>query len=316
MKIKNIFNKSDCFGICVYSGNKLSFREIDKNELVYQRKIKNVCGINASIVQADPFLFVKGDTLYLFFELEKSLGVGVISMVKTKDLKIWSKPVVVLKEVCHLSFPSVFEDNGVVYMVPETNNIDSVRLYKADNDELTSFSYYRTLASLKRDDSIVYNLCDSHIYKKDNVYYLFSSYWQNWKYKLNLYYSDDLLNGEFKLHPMSPICVDNEYGRCGGSVLSVNGNDYRISQKCVNSYGENLSAIKINEISKETYKETVAEHDIIDRDNPIFKGGSHQLSIVKFNGKYVYTVDFKELRFSWSRNLYFLCKSIMKKLKK
>ena len=42
-------------------------------------------------------------------------------MVSTDDLKHWTKPISILNdEGTHFSFPYVFEDNGSVYMIPET----------------------------------------------------------------------------------------------------------------------------------------------------------------------------------------------------
>ena len=71
---------------------------------------------NASVILADPFLFVKGDTLYLFYEhLTKWFGTGRICMRSTKDLEIWTEEVDVLVEPFHLSFPFVFEENGKVH---------------------------------------------------------------------------------------------------------------------------------------------------------------------------------------------------------
>ena len=77
---------------------------------------------------------MKDNELYLFYELQHWDDPGCIAMIKTKDLKVWSKPQMVLKEPFHLSFPFVFEDQGVIYMIPESQEDDSIRLYCANDD--------------------------------------------------------------------------------------------------------------------------------------------------------------------------------------
>ena len=66
-------------------------------------------------------------------------------MTSTIDLKHWTKPLVVLKEKFHLSFPWVFTDAGKVYMVPETGTDGSIRVYEATDDTLTRWKLKRKL---------------------------------------------------------------------------------------------------------------------------------------------------------------------------
>ena len=138
-------------------------------------------------------------------------------MIKTRDTIHWSEPVIVLQEPFHLSFPLVFEEDDQVYMIPESEENDSIRLYRANGD-LTSFSYVRTLLFQERVEGLKCNFVDSHVYKKDGLFYLFTSFMKDWKTTQELYVSDSLLEGVFKKHPSSPLCISHESGRTG-SVL-------------------------------------------------------------------------------------------------
>ena len=298
---ERIFKKNEDFGIAVYESDLFSFDHIQDQRLILKRDIDSVWWKwKPMLTQAYPFLFVKGDTLYLFLE-KVYAGIrewGRIAMVKTTDLVHWSEPVDVLSLSYHLSFPFVFEDNGIVYMIPESNEADAVCLYQA-NDDLTEFALVRKLVEQPRTKDICFNYCDSHILKKDGVYYLFTSVSYRWKYDLELYYSDDLLKGEFQKHPMSPVCQGNEYGRCGGSVIYLDDNYYRITQDCHARYGENVSVMKIDDISKENYLEVLYKRNIFKTGSNLYRDGVHQLNIVKFQGKYIYAADFQHLEWSW-----------------
>ena len=299
--IDKIFKKNEDFGIAVYESDLFSFDNIQDLHLILKRDIDSIWWKwKPLLVQADPFLFVKNGTLYLFYEqlYSGNFEKGRIAMTKTSDLIHWTNPVVVLSQSYHLSFPFVFEDEGEVYMIPESNESDTICLYRA-NDDLTGFSFVRKLVEQTRTKDICFNYCDSHILKKDGIYYLFTSVSYNWKYNLELFYTDDLLNGEFIKHSMSPVCQGNEFGRCGGSIIHLDDSYYRITQDCHARYGENVSIIKIDEISSQDYKESIFKHNIFFIGNKLFRDGVHQLNIVKFKNKYIYAVDFQHLEWSW-----------------
>lgn len=307
-----IFKKNEDFGIAVYSSNQFGFDNIQGHPLVLKRDIDSIWWKwKPCLTQADPFLFVKDDTLYLFFEkvYAGKREWGRLAMTKTTDLVHWSEPVDVLSLSYHLSFPFVFEDNGVVYMIPETNEADSVCLYQA-NENLTQFTFVRKLVEQPRTKDICFNYSDSHILKKDGVYYLFTSVSYNWKYDLELYYADNLLTGEFKKHPKSPVCQGNEYGRCGGSIVHLDEHYYRITQDCHARYGENVSVMEVLHISKDDYAENLFKRNIFKTGCEPYRDGVHQLSIVKFKGKYIYATDFQHLEWSWYQGMSWLLRHL------
>lgn len=306
--LDRLFRKEGAFAAALFASEEPSLGVFNEDNLVYKLEISGLWKIKPVLFQADPFLFVKDDTLYLFYELQHWDDPGVIAMVKTRDLVSWTDPVIVLRQPYHLSFPYVFEDDGVVYMVPESQESDAVHLFRADNDDLTYFSKVRTLLHQERTAGIHYNLNDSHIFKGNvnsekgivNRYFLFTSYQKDWMYYQELYVTDDLLHGEFTRHPCSPICVSNEYGRNGGSLIDFDGRLLRVTQDCHADYGDNVSLMEITRLSETEYEERLFRRNVLPV-NAIFRDGGHQLNIARFKGRYVYAADYKQKRWAWFR---------------
>lgn len=247
---------------------------------------------NATVILADPFLFVKGDTLYLFYEhLDKWFGTGRLCMRATKDLTKWTEEVDVLVEPFHLSFPYVFEDRGKVYMLPETGGNKSIRLYEADDDTLTQ---WKLVKKLKDVEGPWY---DSVIYKKDGKYYLFTGSDDNVQQEEHLFVSDNLM-GPYLEHPMSPIYVGRDGGRNAGSIIEHGGKLYRPVQECIGSYGEQTSVMEIMTLTPTEYKELLYKKNIINTTIPPYKYGGHQWNQVEFLGKRVVATDYREKNYN------------------
>lgn len=298
--VDRLWKKEGAFAVALFADKHFSLDVLDEEHLILKHHIKGLWRPKPLLYQADSFLFVKGEELFLFYEMQHWDNPGVIAMRKTKDLRSWTEPVVVLRQPFHLSFPYVFEDGGTVYMIPESQESDAIHLFRADNDELTSFYKVRTLLYQERKDGIHYNYNDSHIYKKDDVYYLFTSYQKNWMYYQELFVSDDLLQGEFIRHPKSPICISNEFGRNGGSLIQHDGRLLRVTQDCHTDYGDNVSLMEIDVLTSDDYREHVYRRNVLP-DNNIFREGGHQLNVVRFKEQYVYATDYKQNCWAWYR---------------
>ena len=303
-----LYRKDVTFTTALFASDRLAMDVFDEQHLILKFPLTGLWKPKPRRFQADPFLFVKDDELYLFYELQHWDDPGCIAMMKTKDLKTWTNPQIVLSEHFHLSFPYVFEDHGEIYMIPESQENDSIRLYKA-NENLTSFCYVRTLLKQDRTKDMNFCLNDSHVYFKDGKYYLFTSYQKDWTYYQELYVSDNLLSGTFVRHPQSPICLSNEYGRNGGSLIDYHGRLLRVTQDCHRDYGDNVSLMEISKMDEDNYEETLFMRNMFPQNN-IFVDGGHQLNILQFMGKYIYATDYKVNKWTW----YQLYVSVMSKM--
>ncbi|UKK50384.1 hypothetical protein L6472_10165 [Prevotella sp. E13-17] len=286
----------ECFKIQL-----LSFRDSDdifnlkKGRPIYKIDcLSPYCVPNPTLIEADPFLFVKGETLYLFYEHKLWQDPGVLNMVCTKDLKHWSKPVTVLKEPYHLSFPWVFEEDGRIYMIPETGAGHEIRLYEATDADLTRFELVKVLMKEPFDKSFVMHYADNCIYKKGGIYYLFTQVqYEDGINTLELYISNSIM-GEYRPHPSSPIQHSQKLGRNAGCLLELNGKLLRFSQDCVVRYGDNVHVSEITEISPTGYKELLVKENIIPTDDRFYINGGHQFNAVQFKDQWIVATDAKE----------------------
>jgi hypothetical protein len=193
---------------------------------------------------ADPFLFQHDGILYLFYELILDSSPQAVLAVSTynEEQQSWDFHSVVLDEPFHLSYPYVFRSDDDIFMIPETKQAASVRLYRAI-DFPSKWQLERTLIQDKKyvDSSIVY---------WQGYFYLFSSR----KRKLHLYYSATL-DGDWQLHPKSPLKRWN-YARCGGRILDHEGRLIRFAQEQAKGYAMGVRRYEITELSTTKYKET------------------------------------------------------------
>ncbi len=308
--IKDLFKKRDgIYAIQLFSNKCLTLEDFDESHLIFRMEINKLWKSKPILFRADPFLLLHNDELYLFYELQRGFDHGEIYMMKTTDLKHWSEPIVVLKEPFHLSFPFVFEYKGDVYMIPESEEANQVRLYKGNKD-LTSFEFCRVLIEQEREEGINCNYVDSHLYRKNEKIYLFTSYMKNWEMKQEIYVTDDLLHGVFERHVCSPICTSHEFGRNGGSIINIKEKIFRVSQDCHKVYGENVSLHEITDINDTVYKEKLYKRNIYSH-NKLFPDGGHHLNILLYKGQYIYATDYKQNKWTW----FHLYQSFYKSLK-
>ena len=269
--------------------------DIKKGDVVHEIKcLKPIIDINPTIIVADPFLFVHKGILFLFYERKKLSSPGEIMMTCTKDLESWSKPIVVLKENFHLSYPFVFQDNGRIYMVPESGEDGSIRLYESINDQLSEFRFIKKIIEQNEMEEIIMGYGDSSIYKKDGVYYLMTMLQYDKPINtLELFISDNLF-GPYKKHVCSPVEISQKIGRNAGSWIEYDGKLLRVSQDCTNRYGDNVNVSEITNLSPSSYEERIILENILPKRLSFYKEGGHQFNMVKFKGKWIVATDAKE----------------------
>lgn len=289
--------KLECFKIRILQGDSSHKWEIQHLKPIFDILCDHwPVSLNPITIVADPFLFVHNNRLFLFYEKKRNYSPGVICMTSTEDLVNWSKPIVVLEEEFHLSYPFVFEDAGRVFLIPESSDVGDIRLYMAENDELSHFSFYKTLVSKDVVDTEI-GYADSSVFKKDGVYYLITSIEKGRNSRNNilcLFWADNLF-GPYTEHPCSPVCSSPRYGRNGGSFYEDDcGNLFRFAQDCENRYGDNIHVFQIKTLSTCDYEECLLSSNLIPHNIPFYREGGHQLSIVSFKNRMVIATDAKE----------------------
>lgn len=282
----NVFVRN--FNICIVEKERGDVFSTKGKVVLDLKSCTSLFAANAPSILADPFLFIHNGELYLFYEHQDKWvgGKGRICMRKTKDLQVWSQEFNVLEEPFHLSFPNIFEEDGKIYMLPETGGGNFVGLYEPISEDLTKWKRCSVLI----DDSSKWY--DSTICKVGDYYYLFTGHDNEIEQVQHLFVSSRI-DGPYKEHPMSPIAIGRDRGRNAGQVFFYNGSYYRPVQVCDNSYGEQVNIMRIDEISPTDYKESLFLRNVIDDNNSLFNDGGHQFHQVEFNDHLVLALDYR-----------------------
>jgi hypothetical protein len=232
--------------IGIYSGESPFDFDPDQNRRNPILKAEDVTDVSAKFV-ADPFLVQEQSTWYLFFEVyNNATQQGDLAVATSTNARSWKYQQIVLDEPFHLSYPYVFKWQDDYYLIPETFETNSIRLYKAVNFP-TQWSFVETLVDGK-------DFVDPSIAYFNDRWWLFSATTSN--DTLYLFYADDLI-GPWQEHRESPIVnQDNHMARSSGRMLVYQDQLYRYTMDVNPSVGTHqVWAYWITDISPTTYAE-------------------------------------------------------------
>lgn len=248
----------DTWSISIYAGtNPYEFsphQELVKTTVLTKSDITDV---PADFV-ADPFMVHNNNVWYMFFEiLNASSKQGDIGLATSTDGINWKYEQIVLDEPFHLSYPYVFKWNESYYMIPESVEANSIRLYKAD--------VFPTKWRLV-DDLITGKYLDPSIIFKDGKWWLYAL--KDWD-SLTLHYADNP-TGPWTGHPKNPLVKgDKNISRPGGRMIDYDDKIIRFVQDGDPSYGNAVRVFQVDEITTTSYK----DHEITNY--PILKASGN-----------------------------------------
>tara|TARA_B100001142_G_C14310029_1_gene646274 strand:- start:1103 stop:1990 length:888 start_codon:yes stop_codon:yes gene_type:complete len=197
---------------------------------------------------ADPFIFKYKNKNYVFFEnysyitKKGKISCGLIkkgNLVKISD---------VLDLDYHLSFPYIFEENGIIYLMPEASGNNRLEIFRCiefpNKWELHSTAFENEKVA----DAFFFN-------DKNNDKWLFVNKKANIKNiqldsELYIYRVDSLSLKKIEPHKQNPVIINSALARNGGSIFSYGNDIYRPSQ--ANIRGDYGKALNINKIEKLT----------------------------------------------------------------
>ena len=249
-------NREMDWSISIYDGN--DFRDLQPTSVVKNPVIsrKDVTDLFAVFV-ADPFMVrVNADWLMFFEVFSQKRQKGELAFARSKDGYNWDYQQIILAEDFHLSYPYVFESESNWYMIPESCEANSVRLYKAKNFP-DKWEFVSEILVGSR-------FVDASILNFDGIWWLFVGVEPTDGTACNLlklYYADSLV-GDWVEHPMSPIVRDNlEISRPAGRIRQIDDRLIRFAQDCSVTYGYNVTPIGIDVLTKDDYAESKLQTD-------------------------------------------------------
>jgi hypothetical protein len=212
----------------------------------------NVLGDPGHRFYADPFpVKWQGRTFVFFEDLDHRLGKGIISAVEFDANGPVANVVPVLEEPWHLSYPFLIEDNGELWMIPESSAHRDVPLYKCIRFPDKWERHSTLLSGLE--------LADVTITRHNGLYYLFGA-WRDgtggYSDTLAIYYADQLF-GPWLPHASNPVLMDRASVRPAGNFVNINGRLWRPVQDCSNGYGRALGLAEVLELTPTKYRQVV-----------------------------------------------------------
>lgn len=200
---------------------------------------------------ADPHVVQVGDRYFVFIEeLEFGASKGRIAVIEIDNDGRASSARTVLEEDHHLSYPFVFEHDGDLLMIPESSERRTIDLYRA-----TSFPDRWTFVEHLMTDL---HAVDATVFRERDRWWLFASVTVHrgaHSGELNLYSSEQLTGGAWRLHPASPVSSDVSNSRPAGAILRRGGRLVRPAQDGSGAYGRAIRLQGILELSEDAYRE-------------------------------------------------------------
>lgn len=199
---------------------------------------------------ADPFVIKKNGKNYIFCEeYDHQTRKGVIAyFVIDEDLHC-SESKIILEKDYHLSYPFIFEDQGQLYMIPETYQNNCIEMYVCERfPDLWKFD--RILI-----DQI--NAVDTTLWKDQGKYWLFTSIFNQGDHHNNLtIYWASQLTGPWIKHPYSEN--RNYQLRSAGRIFKYQGMIIRPSQETSkNIYGRRVIFNQILKLTETSFQEKI-----------------------------------------------------------
>lgn len=189
---------------------------------------------------ADPIVFNYQGREYLFCEVynrrtdKGAIGVTLLDSISPK------KPIICLEIDTHLSYPMVFEQSGVIYMIPETTTRKNVMLYKAVEFPYKWEFVCDLLSGGEYADTTVFpNVSDLFLIT-------FEQYEGNGSIvKTHIYDANHISEGVI----IEQLVFDDSFSnqrRGGGGIFNYKGRMIRPAQDCSKGYGYALNFFDIS----------------------------------------------------------------------
>ncbi|MER9066741.1 hypothetical protein NKH84_09250 [Mesorhizobium sp. M0902] len=200
---------------------------------------------------ADPFPFRRQGQDFIFVEQYLySKNRGCIAVVAADRDGTVGAPQIVLEEPHHLSYPFVFEQDGQIWMIPESGTARNVSLYRA-----VEFPYRWTREACLIEGIEGYDttpLCH------EGGFWFFVSprRWRSTSWDVLSLYRAESLTGSWTPHAANPVLIDARLSRPAGAVIRHGGRTLRPVQDCARGYGSAVTFCQIDALGASEFAQT------------------------------------------------------------
>ncbi len=229
---------------------------------------------NTSI--ADPFIFKGKDgklnLLYESFSMSDPSKYGKIFLTGIDKNFQPNTAKQILDTKKHSSYPFIFIEDNIIYIIPETSALNKVSAWQFDQDQYILCNEKVLINNLP--------LLDATVFKHKDKYWLFATSAANGfdHRQLYIYYADSFF-GDYKAHPKNPVKDNADGSRPAGNIIMVDGEMYRPAQNCSRYYGESITINKITCLTENDFEEEYYLN-IKPQKNSAFKNGIHTINVI------------------------------------
>ena len=270
----------NCWALFLGRGN---FLEKDLSAL-------NPAAMPKDVFWADPFLYRHENQLYVFFEAypyktgKGKLSAGRVVEEGNERYKV-TDVVDILDLKYHLSYPQIFEEDGQVFLMPETYQNKRLEVYRCTHFP-EKWELYSTAFTGEE-------MVDTTYFRDDNgERWLFLNKGWTFDSELHIYKIDSLKMENITAHASNPVILDCRLARSGGVIFRLGNEVYRPSQ--INTHGIYGKGLQISRIKKLTLDEF--EYEPAAEIYPVFRKGltgMHHLH--QYENNFVFDGCFKKL---------------------
>ena len=217
---------------------------------------------------ADPFAIMENGAIKVMYEkYDNALRKGKIESVTFTDS--FNAASLQMEKEFHLSYPYLFRDGDVIYMIPESSEASCVDLFRMES------------GGWKKVKTLIHNFegVDPTVCKWEGRWWMFCTSRQKKGSDLRLYiYYSDTVEGTWKPHQLNPVKTSICSARPAGTPFSRDGLLFRPAQDSSRSYGRRIAIQEVTILTENAFEEReVACVQPWQFDGP-YKHGVHTLS--------------------------------------
>jgi hypothetical protein len=206
---------------------------------------------------ADPFALQRNGRSFIFFEeLPFAAGKAHISVVEVDRAGRASRPVRVLERDYHLSYPSLVEDAGELYMIPESAANNTIEIYRCVAFPNRWKRERVLLDGVFCADATVFRAPAEHRGPRWWMFANSCAHGADIYDELHLFSADTLL-GEWKPHRRNPVKSDVRSARPAGNLFWKGAELHRPAQICAPIYGAGVAVNRVMRLDADGFSEEV-----------------------------------------------------------
>lgn len=245
------------YHLCCYSPHwRIGWRFVDGPGVMETGALSgarwNVLQDRATHFAADPFPIEWRGQMCVFFEsLDYRTDKGTIFAQRFDANGPVGEPILALEEPWHLSYPSLIEHGGELYMLPEASLSRAVSIYRCVEFPGKWERVSQLLTGLEA--------ADATIFQHAGRFWMTSVVREGvggYSDTLAIHHAPNLF-GPWEEHAMRPALVDSRLARPAGAVVEKNGALWRPVQDCSTGYGKKLALTRIDALDQENFGQTL-----------------------------------------------------------